>query len=136
MNNAELPSSSRNLGRATLGELERGVLEVLWALPDHRSVTVRDVHASLAESRSIAYTTVMTVMERLARKGLVDQTKDGRAYTYRPRASRGELTAELMHAALDEVGSADRSGALVAFVAEASADEVEALRAALSRLEQ
>lgn len=121
--------------RTNIGDLERSVMEVLWATAEGGSRTVREVHAALAEERDIAYTTVMTVMDRLARKEMVHQERDGRAYRYRPRGTRGELTAELMRDTLEEFASHDRQTALAAFVEDASAEDVEALRAALARLD-
>ena len=75
------------------------------------------------------------VLARMAKKGLVAQQRDGRAYRYRAAASRGSMTADLMREALDEFGTPDRRTALVAFVGEASAEERAALRAALAELE-
>lgn len=109
-------------------------MDVLWATGDDEWLTVRDVHEAVATSHEVAYTTVMTVMDRLARKEMLDQQRDGRAYRYRARATRGEMTAALMRGALDDIGRQDRAGALVAFVGEASADDLDALRAALARV--
>lgn len=120
---------------ARLGELEKSVMEHLWSTGEDHWSTVRDVFSSLAAGREIAYTTVMTVLQRLARKGLVYEQKSGRAYLYRPAASRSDLTAELMRDALDQAPDSDRRTALVRFVDSASADEVAALREALERLE-
>ncbi len=117
------------------GELERAVLEVLWEASASEWRTVRDVHVALATTRDVAYTTVMTVLDRLARKGQVTQQRDGRAYRYQARAGRGELTAELMRETLDEFAQHDRRSALLAFVEDADADEVAALRQALADLE-
>ncbi|QIG42253.1 BlaI/MecI/CopY family transcriptional regulator [Nocardioides anomalus] len=122
----------------SLGELERSVMEQLWAAPAdpaHDGLTVREVHAALAEERDIAYTTVMTVMDRLARKELVAQERDGRAYRYRARASRAEMTADLMRETLADFDAHDRRSALAAFVDTASAADVAALRAALDQLD-
>lgn len=113
-----------------MGELEQAVMHVLWQLGEEERVTVRDVHASLS-GRSLAYTTVMTVMARLARKGYVEQEREGRAYRYRPRLTRAELTAELMREALAGAGQQDRDRALVSFVEEATPADLEALRRAL-----
>lgn len=120
---------------AGLGDLERAVLEVLWSEGWDGWTTVREVHARLAADRDIAYTTVMTVMGRLARKGVLTQRRTGRAYSYRAAGSRSELTAEMMRATLSELGDQDRPAALVAFVEEADTEELQALRAALDRLE-
>lgn len=117
------------------GDLERAVLDVLWDSEPDAWRTVREVHAALSPDRDVAYTTVMTVMDRLSRKQQIIQRKDGRAYLYRPRASRSEMVAELLKVTLDDFGSHHRQSALVAFVEEASADDVAALRQALARLE-
>ncbi|WP_152365282.1 BlaI/MecI/CopY family transcriptional regulator [Microlunatus speluncae] len=114
-----------------LGELERKVMERLWDAPDPQSV--RDVHQTLSQDRELAYTTVMTVLDRLAKKGVVRRERDGRAYRYAPVQSREELVAELMHTALET--GADRTAALVAFVGRVSDNEAAAMRAALDRLE-
>ncbi len=111
-------------------------MDVLWASAANGSVTVREVHQALAKSRDIAYTTVMTVLDRLARKELVTQERAGRAFLYRARATRAELTAELMHEALDDFTTDDRGQALVAFVGEASQADLDALRRALAELEE
>ncbi len=114
-------------------------MEQLWAAPTdpgHQGLTVREVHAALATGRDIAYTTVMTVMDRLARKELVSQEKDGRAYRYRARASRAAMTAELMRETLADFGEHDRRTALAAFVEDASAEDVAALRLALAELDR
>ena len=68
-----------------LGPLEQDVMDVVWRLGD---ATVRDVHEELASSRTIAYTTVMTTMSRLARKGLLSRDTADLAYRYRPAVSR------------------------------------------------
>lgn len=114
-----------------LGGLEQDVMARLWSA--ERPRTVREVHAEIAARRDIAYTTVMTVLDRLERKGVVRRVRVGRAYEYEPVASRAQLTAELMHEALDVAD--DRAAALVRFVGEASAEEAAALRAALAELE-
>jgi predicted transcriptional regulator len=76
----------RELLRAGLGTLEREVIESVWA-GDY--VTVRDVHTRLGGR--VAYTTVMTTLDRLFRKGLLARTKRARAFVYSALASREEL---------------------------------------------
>ena len=98
--------------------------------------TVRQVHEALAAERDLAYTTVMTVLQRLARKNLVVQIRDERAHQYAPTHGRDELVAGLMVDALDQAaGSADRRAALIHFVERVGADEADALRRALADLE-
>lgn len=125
-----------------MGELEQAVLEVLWDLegahpdparPDRPGSSGREVHERL-EARDLAYTTVMTVLDRLARKDVVVRERDGRAFRYAPRQSRASMTAGLMREAL-EVTGADRDQALVSFVGEASAEDLAALRRALADLD-
>ena len=65
-------------------------MDVLWSSEDDHWLTVREVHGSLAAHRDLAYTTVMTVLDRLARKGLVRQQRDGQAYRYQAQASRAQ----------------------------------------------
>ena len=115
------------------GELEQAVMDVVWALPDDEWLTVREVHERLA-ARGLAYTTVMTVMDRLAGKGLLTQEKVGRAYRYRPAATRADVTAGLISDALAGA-SADRDAALVRFVSGASSEDIAALRRALDELD-
>lgn len=113
-----------------LGDLEREVMEQLWSAA--APMTVRAVHAQLAPSHDLAYTTVMTVLDRLAKKGAVQRVRDGRAYLYEPVASREQLVADLMHEALS--GAADRSDALVRFVDQVTPEEAAAMTAALAKL--
>ncbi|NMO91255.1 BlaI/MecI/CopY family transcriptional regulator [Actinomycetospora sp. TBRC 11914] len=114
------------LTRVALGELERAVMAQLWSAD--APLTVRDVHDRL--ERELAYTTVMTVLGRLAKKGLVRQERDGKAYRYAAASSREQMAAELMLDALGDVGE-DRTAALVAFVDRVGPEEAEALRRAL-----
>jgi predicted transcriptional regulator len=104
----------------------------LWSSGAPRSV--RDVHAALTRDRDLAYTTVMTVLDRLAKKGLVHRESSGRAYLYAAVQTREEMVADVMHEALDG-SKQDRTAALVAFVDRVTPEEAAAMRAALARLE-
>jgi predicted transcriptional regulator len=73
--------------RKILGELELAVMESVW---QRGQATVRDVHEDLAD-RGLAYTTVMTVMTRLAQKGLLEKQRDGAAFVYQAPLSADEL---------------------------------------------
>jgi predicted transcriptional regulator len=114
-----------------LGDLERLVMEQLWAADG--ALTVREVHDQLSGTRELAYTTVMTVLDRLAKKRLTERERDGKAWRYRAAAPREELAADLMRDALDRAG--DRREALVRFVGQVSDEEASLLRDALARLE-
>jgi BlaI family transcriptional regulator, penicillinase repressor len=70
-----------------LAPLELECLSVLWPMGEG---TVRDIHRALAASRPRAYTTVMTIMDRLEQKGIVTRRKVGRAFLYQARLSAEE----------------------------------------------
>lgn len=106
-------------------------MERLWA--SESSVAVRDVLEDLQKGRAIAYTTVMTVLDNLHRKGMVTREKAGRAYRYRPAYTREEHTAALMEQVL--AGSGDRGAALMHFVEQMPPDDIRRLRQALEGFE-
>jgi len=110
-----------------LGQLEATVMERLWAWD--RPVVVREVLEDLQKERRIAYTTVMTVLDNLHRKGHVTREMDGRAYRYRPSHTREEHTAQLMEQVL--ASSGDRGAALMHFVEQMPPAEIARLREAL-----
>ncbi|MER5766494.1 BlaI/MecI/CopY family transcriptional regulator [Streptomyces sp. NPDC001985] len=113
--------------RGQLGELEDAVMTRLWRW--NRPVTVREVMVDLQRERPIAYTTVMTVMDKVHRKGLLRRELDGRAYRYTPVSTRARHTAELMHEAWSR--SDEPAGALVAFFGAMTAEQRGALADAL-----
>lgn len=106
-----------------LGELERAVMGVLWGHPE--GSTAREVQDALAD-REPATTTVLTVLTRLERKGLVARVKEGRAHRYRAAASREEHIAALMRDALD--GAPDRGAVLARFLGAIGPDGQATLR--------
>jgi predicted transcriptional regulator len=113
---------------ARLGELERAVMELMWAAPSPLSAA--DIVAALP-GRELAVTTVLTVLDRLRRKEMVTRHRDGRAFRFTPVSSREELVAETMVEALG--GSDDRGAALARFIESVSEDDAELLRKALRR---
>jgi predicted transcriptional regulator len=90
---------------------------------------VRDVVSDLQPQRPLAYTTVMTVMDNLHRKGWLIRERDGRAWRYAPAVSRQHYTAQLMNDTL--ATSTDRAGALARFVEQIDVDDADALARAL-----
>ena len=109
-------------------------MDHLWSTSEPQ--TVRQVHEALSARRELAYTTVMTVLQRLAKKDLVIQERDDRAHRYAPVSGRDELVASLMVDALQQAdASGGRVAALVHFVGQVGADEAAALREALANLE-
>jgi predicted transcriptional regulator len=105
-------------------------MEVLWQTDS--ALTVRQVSNGL-DQRELAHTTVMTVLDRLAKKGFARRERDGRAWRYRPAATREAYVAELMLTALDQTG--DRVAALARFAQSVSGAEAEVLREALTGAE-
>lgn len=85
--------SSSNVLPNTLGELELGVLEALWACPhlDAKSISER-----IPRLRRTSLSTVQSALERLYRKGLVDRNKQGHAYCYFAVVSRSHLLGRMM----------------------------------------
>ncbi|MEO6999057.1 MAG: BlaI/MecI/CopY family transcriptional regulator [Terracoccus sp.] len=122
--------------RNILGDLERAVIEHLWAVTDTGTgVTVREVHDAVGVDRGLAYTTLMTVLDRMTKKGLASRQRDGRAWRYTAASSREELTSETMHHTLGELAGDERRGVLLHFLGSSSPEEVDEVRAALAELE-
>jgi len=108
-----------------LGDLERKVMDVLWDAQEP-SLTGREVADQLPDK---AYTTVLTILDRLRRKGMVDRTTVGRAHRFAAADTREAYMAELMLEAMGD--SADRGAVLVRFAESVSSDEARVLRRAL-----
>jgi BlaI family penicillinase repressor len=81
-----------------LAPLELECLIVLWPMGEG---TVRDIHHALAASRPRAYTTVMTIMDRLEQKGIVARRKVGRAFCYQPLLSAEEARLKAVEKIVD-----------------------------------
>jgi predicted transcriptional regulator len=112
------------------GGLETVIMHMVW---DHDSpVTVRELLGELRQERAIAYTTVMSTMDNLHRKGWLARAKDGKAYRYTATASREEYSARLMAEAL--AGGGDTEAVLSHFIAEMGGQESEVLAAVVQRL--
>ena len=109
------------------GVLEAAVMDKVWSAPG--AVSVREVVEDLRRDRPIAYTTVMTVMDNLHRKGFLGREQVGRAYLYRPVHSRQEHNAQIMAAAL--TASEDTAATLFHFLGKIGPPERDRLRAAL-----
>jgi predicted transcriptional regulator len=111
------------------GELEAVIMDRLWAWG--RPALVREMVDDLRPDRTLAYTTVMTVMENLYRKGWLRRERDGRAWRYEPTGSRSAYTAALMNEALGT--SPDRRSSLAQFVLQMSPHDFRLLQQALDQ---
>ena len=112
------------------GDLESAIMDVMWAAD--RPFAVRDVRERMSYPRPVAYTTVMTVMDNLRKKGWLRRTDHGRAYRYEPTVSGDEYSAGVMRQGL--AASSDPAAALMRFVGDLSAEEANALEEAYLRL--
>nr|WP_073444464.1 BlaI/MecI/CopY family transcriptional regulator [Streptomyces yunnanensis] len=110
-----------------LGDLEDAVMTRVWEW--NRPVTVREVLEDLQKERSIAYTTVMTVLDNLHQKGWVRREAEGRAYRYEAVSTRAAYSAALMNEAWS--ASDNPAAALVAFFGMMSPEQRQALRDAV-----
>lgn len=109
------------------GDLEATVMDRVWGR--EHGVTVREVFEELTGARQIAYTTVLSTLDNLHRKGWVRREREGKAYRYWATMTREERSANLMRAALESGGKPE--AVLAFFVEQMSADESEHLKAAL-----
>lgn len=116
-------------GVRVFGDLETLVMGRLWAAGG--SGTVRDVFEQLRADREIAYTTVLSTMDNLYRKGHLTREREGKAYRYRTTVSHAEHTAGLMRHALS--AGPDSEAVLTHFVGEMSAAELARLQQVLAR---
>src|SRR5438046_2308477 len=92
------PLKSSLIAGRQLGPLEDEVLRALWTRGD---ATVRELIDDSAVDG--AYTTIMTTLDRLYKKGLLERTPEGRAFRYRPKQSEAELNQSLVAAGLKEL---------------------------------
>ena len=111
------------------GELEAVIMDRLW--DQGRPMLVREMVEDLRSDRALAYTTVMTVMDNLYRKGWLRRERDGRAWRYEPTGSRSSYTAALMNDALGT--SPDRRTALAHFALQMSPHDAALLLEALEQ---
>ena len=109
----------------TLGELEIEIMNVVW---DAGQATVQDVFEVLYPKRKLAYTTVMTVLSRLAAKGVLEQDRKTVAYVYRPLVSREEVAVTVMNEVVDRVLGGRLSPLLAAYLKRDGVDAEERQR--------
>lgn len=109
-----------------LGELELEVMRVIWVC---KRATVRAVLEVLTTKRPLAYTTVMTIMNRLAEKGLLAVDKQGKTHFYRAQHTQEEFEAEAVGKVVDSlIADFGSEFAIHQFVERLSAADPEQLR--------
>ena len=92
-----------------LAPLELDCMNTLWPMGEG---TVREIRERLAERRPRAYTTIMTIMDRLARKGVVERRKAGRNYVYRANLGAEEARAQALGQVVDGFFGGSKEAAL------------------------
>lgn len=114
------------LGRV-LGELEKSVMDVLW---EKGEATGREVLEEIGRDRPLAFTTVLTVMDRLLKKGLIKRIKRGRLFVYAPSMSRDDFVRQVSREVLQGILDISASSAASSFVDilyKTSPEEIERL---------
>jgi predicted transcriptional regulator len=123
----------REVASLALGKLERQVLDEIW---QRREVSVRDIYVAFGEK--IAYTTLMTTLDRLFRKRLLDRRKDGRAFLYTPAVSRQEFEHGIREDLIDGLlgGGAEAIEPVLACIVDTVSENDRQLLDELDRLVQ
>ncbi len=101
----------------SLGPLEQQLLELVW---QHPHVTGRTVHTLANHEQQHAYTTIMTVLNRLVEKGIIDRNKQGRTYTYTPVHSQRQFIRQTVQTAIQSLVRRFGDEAITAFIAESN----------------
>ncbi len=114
-----------------LGELEADIMSVAWKLG---TATVKDVFEELYPDKRLAYTTIMTVMSRLANKGILKQDRSGTAYIYTPNVSQLEMANTMINHVIDKVLGGDIRPALALLLEKSGIEgsDIEGLKKAIA----
>jgi predicted transcriptional regulator len=140
LSDMKLPSTPRKFKQngviaPELGPLERQVMELIWGhTGEAAEVSVRDVH--LAFEGRLAYTTLMTTLDRLHKKGLLERRKEGRAFFYSPRFSPDEFERSVAREVINKLLGRGPDGVepILACIVDAVSEHDRALLDELDRL--
>ncbi len=116
---------------AIRGDLQRDIMRVLWGT---ESASVEEVRQGLPPDRQGAYTTVQTVLNRLAERGLVKRNEETRAIRYSARFSEADYLSRSLRQTLDEASPQARQTALASLVDDLDPSELEEARAVVAKL--
>ncbi len=118
-----------------LGETEMEVLHHVWDLGE---ATVSDVRERILNDRDVAYTTVMTVLKKLAEKGYLDYHKEGRSYVYEPAQAPDAVQHSLLQRLMEKVFEGSPSALVQTLVEreDLSDDEREEIKALIDALDE
>jgi len=120
----DLRLGRQGLGKV-LGTLENEIMEIIWQ--KGCEVCVRDVHEVLVARREVAYTTVMTIMGRLADKKLLHKRKEGKAFYFLPSLTREGFTEKVVGSVVDSLLEDFADATLAHLVNRVSARDQESL---------
>lgn len=122
------------MGKHTLGDLQHAIMKVLW---QRSEATVAEVHDALYDDRSLAPTTIATMLRKMEDKGVVAHRVDGRQFVYRPTVSEPEVRTSMVSELIDRLFSGDAAALVSHLVADRAidSDELERLRALLAEAE-
>lgn len=121
-------------GINSLGELELDIMGIVWS---KERATVKDVFEVMYERRKLAYTTIMTVMNRLAVKGILAQDKSAVPYEYTPLVKRDEMAQSMVGEVVDRMLEGS-SSAVISFLMDRgtmSDEEISELKAMIAEKE-
>ncbi len=124
----------KKMGMNALGDLEIDIMGIVWGLEE---ATVKDVFGEMYARRKLAYTTIMTVMNRLAEKGILAQDRTTVPYVYHPLVARDEMATSMVGEVVDRLmeGSA---GSMISFLVgrgDISTSEIDELKDLIEKKE-
>lgn len=114
------------------GELQGQIMAGLWRLGEG---SVEEVRSALPSRYRSAYTTVQTVLNRLAERGLLERRKDGRNFVYRPLLTEAEYVSQLIQGTLAGASADARQAALASLVGTMGKTEISELQRLAKRAE-
>ena len=119
----------------TLTPQELAIMKMVWKL---EKATVRDVYEALRERRTIAYTTVMTMMKILEEKGYLKRARLERAYVYRPTRPRQQVLGAMVRDFVDRVFDGAAGGLVVHLAKDGnlSKDERQTIRRIIEEMDE
>jgi predicted transcriptional regulator len=106
----------------TLGPLEKEVMEIVWK---KNVVSVKQVIAELSATHKLAYTTVLTILSRLWKKGLLDREKSGKSFVYKPKNDKQQTVNSMIRSTLQALVERYGDEAISAFIDEVNSIEKE-----------
>ncbi len=105
-----------------LGALQRAVVEIVWELGE---ASVHDVLARMPRGRKPAYTTILTVMQKLEKAGWLAHRQQGRSYVYFPAVSRADAGSRSLRATLRQLFKGDIRAFMQQLIAEDSLSQAD-----------